>query len=246
MTFCIHCGKQIQDNMRFCKYCGTEVKAAPQPAAVYVDSGEEETVFMDAKPMQRVVYQEPPNEEVYPVVAVFDEPREKKRIGLWVVLILLLLALAGAAFYLIYNDNYKQVLSAIGLQQASQPETVAAWIEPSTTAPPQAVQPTESPLEFSFPKEETLPPIITTAAETLPGGSGMVTISPTLYRVDTKSPIDHTPLRIRGGPSVEFEKIGSIPDLQVVIVTQMMDDWAYVTFEGVSGWAYMGWMVPVN
>ena len=105
MSFCIHCGKQIQENMRFCKYCGSEVKAAPQPVAAYIGSGEEETIFMDAAPAQQVAYQKLPKEEDYPVVAVFDEPKKKKHIARWVVLFLVLLLLAGATFYMLYNDN---------------------------------------------------------------------------------------------------------------------------------------------
>ena len=244
MSFCKHCGKQIQDNMRFCKYCGTEVKAASQPAAAYVGGGEEQTVFMGPAPAQQVAYQEPPREEGYPVVAVFDAPKKKKSAARWVVPVLAVLLLAGGAACLLYNDNYKAVLSAVGLWREQEPETAAAWTEPATAGQTQTASHTDSPLEFNFP-EETLPPIVTTAG-TQPGGSGMVAIPPTRYRVDTNSPIEHTPLRIRIGPSVEFDKIGSIPDLAVVIVTQIMDDWAYVTYEGVSGWAYMGWMVPIN
>ena len=242
MSFCIHCGKQIPDNMRFCKYCGTEVNTTPQPApvAAYVGSGEEETVFMGARPAQRVVYQEPPNDDAYPVVAVFDEPKKQRHTARWVVLVILLLLLAGAAFFLLYNENYKEVLSKIGLWQEQEPATIAAWTEPSTTVAPKTADTLDLPLEFDFPEEETLPPrTLPPMGETLPDGSGPISISPTLYMVVFDE--DHN-LHIRKGPSTDYEILGKIPRNGIVIATQIWDDWAYVEYNGIKGWSTMEYL----
>ena len=245
MSFCNNCGKQIQDNVRFCKYCGAEVKAAPPPAIAYADSGEEETVFMGPAPVEQVEVPMSSREDDYAVVAVFDEPpKKKKHIALWIVLLLLILLLAGAAFYLIYNDNYKAVLTSIGIWQESEP--IADLTEPVTIAPTQTDKRTEPPLEFVFPEVKTSPPTTTASEIIMP--SGVVNVQEQYQVVTTGDD-----LRIRIGPGTGFEQIGRVPNDTIVIITQRHNngeiehaDWGYLVYNGAGGWVSMDFLLFIG
>ena len=172
-------------------------------------------------------------------------PKKKRSSAPLIVVLLILLIFAVGAVGLVYNDNYKDVLIAVGLGQYVEPETTVSETEPTAIAFEQTTElPVVTMVEHTVDEIEPQTSATPTAATT--NDSGLVTISPTRYRVDTRSPIDNTPLRIRSGPSVDFEKIGTISNLEVVIVTQLMGDWAYVTYEGISGWAFLDFLVRIG
>lgn len=173
-------------------------------------------------------------------------PKKKKRSSAPVIIVLcVLLILAVGAVGMVYNDNYKTVLVAVGLWQETEPETTERETEPTAVRSAYTMEPfTTTTIEYTT--EETEPQTSTTPTVATTNDSGLMTIPPTRYRVDTRSPIDNTPLRIRSGPSVDYEKIGTIPNLEMVIVTQLKDDWAYVAYEGISGWAYSDFLVRIG
>lgn len=58
------------------------------------------------------------------------------------------------------------------------------------------------------------------------------------------------PLNLRSGPGTSYSKVGSLPISTVIQVQKIQDDWAYTTYNGVSGWASMEYLkinyTPVN
>jgi len=219
---CANCGEKVNDDAKFCKHCGSAASAA-FPSYV---AKEEEAAFplyvAKEEEEEKEVDSGPPRDE-------YQSAGKKRGNTPLIAVLCILLVVAVAAVGLVYNNNYEALLAAIGFRRETATEPSAGETEPASP-----VWATDPP--YTFPR----------ATETTSRGSGAVTIPSKLYRIDTRSPIDHTPLRIRSGPSVEFEKIGIIPDLQVVVVTQLADDWAFVTYEGISGWAYLEFMVPID
>ena len=66
------------------------------------------------------------------------------------------------------------------------------------------------------------------------------------YRVNT----DGSPLNVRSGPGVSYDRVGSLPDGADINVRKIQDGWAYTTYNGVSGWASMEYLkinyTPMN
>jgi hypothetical protein len=58
------------------------------------------------------------------------------------------------------------------------------------------------------------------------------------YKVVTKE----YPLNMRSGPGTSYDKVGSLPISTVINVQKIKDDWAYTTYNGVSGWASMEYL----
>jgi len=122
---CNKCGKQLAENVKFCKYCGAPVEAGAPPPASRQQAG---------------------------------QPKKKRRgIALVIAVLCVLLLLAVGAVGLVYNDNYKAVLAAVGMGQENKPETTAgeAELTSSTSAP--ATEPPDETSTTQDEEEETEP-----------------------------------------------------------------------------------------
>lgn len=58
------------------------------------------------------------------------------------------------------------------------------------------------------------------------------------YKVTTSS----TNLNMRSGPSTSYSVVGSLPKGTVISITKVSGNWAYTTYNGVSGWASMDYL----
>jgi len=227
---CAKCNKKLAETAKFCKYCGTPVTAEE---AVQAPSSQGDD--------PRYIYSGPPLTEQEPAPNLplehQLEPNEKKKRAPAIVLLCILLVLAVGAIGLVYNNNYKVVLAAVGLGQETEPEKMTEWTEPIPTTPTQT---TEAPViyEFGFVEVETEPP---RTAVPPPSDSGAMNI--TYYKVVTET---GSILRIRSERSVDSLKIGEIPDGGVVAVRQIIDGWAYVEYDGVVGWSSMDYLQIIN
>lgn len=77
------------------------------------------------------------------------------------------------------------------------------------------------------------------------------TSAPTEF-IDTQSPsVEGTPaivvtdssdLRMRSGPSTDYEVVGSVPKGASVIITDRDGSWAYVIYEDLAGWCYADYL----
>ena len=84
---------------------------------------------------------------------------------------------------------------------------------------------------------------------TVPGSSALVpgtssvsgVIQPGAYRVTTQ----RDDLNIRSGPGSSYEVIGRIPKDTQVNVSAVNGEWAYVTYNGVSGWCSAAYLTKV-
>jgi len=248
---CPNCNKKLAADVRFCKYCGAEVAAiyAVPPSVSHVENDEEETVLGDTGPEVQGAHSEPSYGNDYPAKTVAPLPKKKKHTALWIILPLLFVLLSGAAAYLVYNDNYKAVLSAVGFPQDNEPEADPGWTEPIMTVPTQTTEsPTDS-WEFVFPEEETQPSTIpTTKPSTVPTPS-IVTGIQERYKVVTAG----NDLRIRNGPGTEFDQIGRISKGTIVTVTQkhnngesQYDNWGHIEYKGIAGWVAMDFLQPIT
>jgi len=98
---CNKCGKQLAENVKFCKYCGAPVVAGAPPPASRQQAG---------------------------------HPKKKRRGTARLIAVLcVVLLIAVGAVGLVYNENYKAVLAAVGLRQDIEPETTAGETEPATS-----------------------------------------------------------------------------------------------------------------
>jgi len=223
---CTKCNAQLAEKVKFCKYCGTPVVvgAAPQASSPRGDE-------------PRYIYSGAPLKESEP-----EPPAKKKRSSAPLIVVLfLLLVLAIAAVGMVYNDNYKTVLAAIGFVEASEPVTTEAETEPFSAVTTQTDQPTTTALELT---EKTEPPTEAITTTAVPRTADTGEIPPTAYRVYFEDDHDHT-LFIRVGPSTDFKDIGSIPARSIVVVTRIVDGWAYLTYNGITGWSSMDYLFKV-
>jgi len=169
-------------------------------------------------------------------------PKKKRSSAPLIMVLLILLILAIAAVGMVYNDNYKTVLTAVGLGQYVEPETTVSETEPTTTAP---IQTTEAPTTTTDEYSETEPLRALTPTTITPSYTEAGEIPPTAYRVYFENDHDHT-LFIRVGPSQDYRDIGSIPARSIVVVTRIVDGWAYLTYNGITGWSSMDYLFEVN
>lgn len=77
----------------------------------------------------------------------------------------------------------------------------------------------------------------------MPNAPNAVSIPTTGYRVVFEE--DHN-LHIRTGPSEDFTIIGKIPRNSIITATSMCDGWAYVTYDGITGWSSMKYLLKVD
>jgi len=124
-------------------------------------------------------------------------PKKKRSSAPLIVVLLILLLLAVGAVGMVYNDNYKAVLTAVGLGQHVEPETTTGETE-STTIP--IMQTTEPPASTTEGYSETEPQTEATTTTAVPSFTEAGEIPPTAYRVYFEDDHDHT-IFIRVGPT---------------------------------------------
>ena len=117
--FCTHCGNQLPDGTRFCVFCGTAQESAPAPVeeapaapvseAVQPPVAESlaEDSFINAVAVEEATYETPfiATPEFTPPVRT-PAPKKKKT-GLIIAIILVLVLLAGAAVGMYFWLDYK-------------------------------------------------------------------------------------------------------------------------------------------
>lgn len=238
---CIECGKSVPENAKYCKHCGAPVKAAEPSSFAQPREDVSFSPVNDSFPVSQ--------SDLSPVMKAppTSIPTKKRRFrvpliaGGSVFFVVLLVALG-----LIYNDNYKSLLSSMGFEQKmDSSETTAA----TTT---QSEVPSVFETQTSIPTDTTQQSIADTTAEnvTQPLTTSLLPTAPpnstgatSLYKVVTESGL---PLRIRSGPSEEHEQIGKVKNGNTVLVRQVVDGWANVEYNGVVGWSSLQFLQPIE
>lgn len=133
--FCVNCGKEISQLMKFCPHCGSPVAAPAEKETPAVQEPEVQETAPVAEPVQETPVQEVPVAEPVQETAPVQEPapqkkapKKKKKPLFWVIVAaaVILLAVLGVAF----GDNlFYAVIPAetrLQLAYAGQVKTLAA------------------------------------------------------------------------------------------------------------------------
>lgn len=121
IMFCMHCGKELEDNSKFCTYCGNAIEAAPAPTqeAPVVVAPQPQENYCPNPPMPEAP-PEPapiPRDAHYYADPVPPAPQKKKKgkkVGVLIAIILVLLLLigGGVGYYLYTQQVYEKNLAA--------------------------------------------------------------------------------------------------------------------------------------
>ncbi len=250
---CSNCGNIISDNAEFCPVCGERTSPVPYdnggatfrqrnangaPPRTYQ---QEEPVYNDDYAEQDGYAEEEEYEE--------EEPRSSRAmvgvlIAMGVIIVILVIVLVGILFS---NKNNKPGAPANN---------------PATTT---EAQETEN--QSTLPGQTTKPSATTGAVTTVPGatvvtttkkGDENETTAPATSAAPTTSPTEGlTPgnyvvntsgdnLNIRKGQGTSYDKIGSIPNGTAITAYTNGGAWAYVTYNGVSGWVSTQYLKAVT
>lgn len=214
MGMCEHCGRELAADATFCRFCGARQAETVTPATPELQA-------RDAPPPRKA--------------------KSGRGVTALAVALAVAVVLGGGAVALVYNNNYRAVLAAFGLdagktestEPASGTEPGAAALSSGRTEQTQAA-PSTQPETTTGPPTTTLPPFIPSNAP--PPGSGE------LYKVATLG----SPLRIRTGPGTDYPVAGNIPNGSLITVELVMEKWAYVTYLGVTGWCSLDYLQPMQ
>jgi len=237
--FCTKCGNQLRENARFCLGCGTPVEEIePKSSRAVADSSTvqayqpQEESFQgyspsasfptetqeEASPVNFYAYQETPA-PLQPIPAS-PTPKKPKKVPLLISLCVLSLAVVVVAVGWLYNNSQNATRNNRQTERYTTTYnteyTTIPTTESRTSATTTTTQPTVS---------------LTTMQPPAAGGDNN-------YTVTTSG----DSLLIRSGPSQEFSPIGKIPNSTVVTVAEIRDNWAYLTYDGISGWSSMDYL----
>lgn len=143
-------------------------------------------------------------------------------------LIPIVLILLVAVIYLMFRTDFAKVVLSNGDDIQTTQE---ANIEPITETEETTIKTTKEPTTQQV--TTTLPPLIPQTQPQAPP-----TVSTRYYIVRTNG----SSLMIRSYPSTAGNIVGRLPNDTIVPVSSYYGNWAYVTYNGISGWSSLEFM----
>lgn len=239
---CPYCGTQLPEDAVFCASCGNRLPTGQSTPYQTNDSYTDNDAYASTEyHSYNSGYEQPyqdtndyaPDNGYYeqPQTPANSSPNKKSNVligvicGMGAVILILLVVLIA----LLVSDRSGDDISPVETQSEQESESETATLPLGTT-------------QATLPDTSNTAPSATVPTASVPNTSTVIsTLTPGSYRVNTRQ----DDLNIRSGAGETYSIVGRIPKDTVVTVTAVNGDWAYVTYNNVSGWVSAQYLAPV-